>query len=315
MAAAGGQYPRFGFALLVFMLAAPAAGGDGSKEGKGHLAVPFPPLHPPYSIAPVCAATPRRRARKPLFSGCSGASGAGCCIRFRVPTFGALHEYRDRVSFMRRSVGDGVLDVPPLGCSVAAVWGQYPCFGFALLVFMLAAPAAGRDGSKEGKGHLTVPFPPLHPPYSIAPVCAATPRRRARKPLFSGCFGASGAGCCIRFRVPAFGAFHECRDRVSFARRSVLRRPVVFRGTPPHRITPHAVEKPRGIWFYAPTFGALQGCRDRVSFVHRSVGAALVAVRLARWGQYPRFGFVRMGLQVPASCVFRISRGCSRRLL
>ena len=123
----------------------------------------------PIPSLTVRAAAPRRRTREPLFSGIFGASGAGGCIRFRVPAFGALHECRDRVSFVQRSVGAALVAARLLG---GRCRGTISVLRVCTACFLLAAP----------------------------------PRRRKREPLFSGDRAASGAGVrqwvrvCLRLK-------------------------------------------------------------------------------------------------------------------
>ena len=109
-----------------------------------------------------------------------------------------------------------------LRSKVAAVGGQYPCFGSARLGLCACRPACRWGAGKGGEGTLRCPLSSFtsSSPHRLPFV----PPRRAdgdASHYFQGFSQQAEQGCCIRFRVPAFGALHECRDRVLFVRRSV----------------------------------------------------------------------------------------------
>ena len=170
---------------------------------------------------------------------------------------------------------------------MAAVWGQYLCFCFTL-IRLTEFPPRRPVGTGQRRGRdilLSLPLLCILP-QPIASVCAVTARRRAREPLFSGRFGASGAvGAAFvsgRLRLRYFTSVvsaHSSFSHVPLAspQRADVSASHYFQGFP------QQAEQWCCIRFRPPAFGALLGCRDRVLLARRYGFGLLVLAALRFW--------------------------------
>ena len=124
----------------------------------------------------------------------------------------------------------------PVGAALVAArllggrcMGTISVLGFRADCFYTCCPACRWGTTKGGKGTSCCPFPSFA--SSLFHRLPFAPPRRADGDASHDSQGALAQAeqvCCIRFRVPAFGAFHERRDRVLFVRHLVCGRASYF---------------------------------------------------------------------------------------